>query len=121
MTMAERLAWLRSKALADLEAMRAEPEPQQPARAEHGPNTYVSVWQQYCHAREDWRLTQELVAGSVAPLRVRDWLGRPPTHSETTLFSRAYAEGEARGLWRVLRTDAGRAWALELTGVGDAV
>lgn len=108
MTMTMRLRWVLKQVQADIAAAMAETEPERP---EARLWDLHRAWQL---EHEAWRERREDAEAGIAPIQLRAWLDRPPTHSETTLFSRAYAEGERRGWWRVLRTDGGRAWGLAL-------
>lgn len=99
---AQKIKLIRRGILADLERIRAEPEP--------------PAWPAWTH--RDWADRQQDAGNCIVPMNLAGWLGRPPTQSETVLFSRAYAEGERRRVWWRLRAN-GKTYALQLRGADD--
>lgn len=119
MRMNDRLSWILEQLRDDRGATLGEPQPEAPDRTAMDSGVYGAAWTEYHRRLRDWKVHHRQALDGVVPLRLAGWLGRAPTHSETTLFSRAYAEGERRGLWRCLR-DRGRTWALQLVPEDEA-
>jgi len=94
MTMEERMQLVFDHATADL-ARNYHAEPPD------GQNMHPY---EYEDQLAEWEKLRELADQNTVPLDLPRWLGRSPTPSESSMFSRCYRAGERRGYWERIKS-----------------